>query len=169
MVPKNWPKLNKLSYKLLLVTLQIFFLFAILSKQSLAKSSGVFNYFASLRASETNVRSGPGRIYPIKFTYKIKNIPILITDEYDNWNEIRDYEGQTGWISKSLITKKRSLMIRTSKSYALMHSSRSRDSRTILKLENNVIGDYVKCLDNWCKIEVANKSGWVEKVDLFGF
>jgi SH3-like domain-containing protein len=30
------------------------------------------NYFASLRSGETNIRSGPGQNYPIKFTFKIE-------------------------------------------------------------------------------------------------
>ncbi len=137
--------------------------------KSYSKKSNSFSYFASLRASETNVRSGPGRIYPIKFTYKIKNIPVLVTDEYDNWNEISDYEGQTGWISKSLITKKRHLMIRTSKAFAKIHKSPNSNSRIIFKLENNVIGSYIKCLEDWCKMEVDGKKGWVQKNDLYGF
>lgn len=147
-----------------------FFLFL---PNSLAQSQNYqqkkFNYFVSLRSNETNVRSGPGRIYPIKFTYKAKNIPLIVIGEYDNWNEIKDYEGQTGWISKSLLTKKRSLMIRTSKSYVKMHSKQNEKSRIIYKVENNVIGKYLKCSIDWCKIEIEGKEGWIKKTYLFGY
>jgi SH3-like domain-containing protein len=126
------------------------------------------NYFSSFRASETNVRSGPGQNYPIKFTYKVKGIPVRVVSEYDNWNEVEDYEGQTGWVTQSLLTKKRTLMVRTTKSFVNMHGKDSEKSRIIYRLENNVIGDYLKCLEDWCGIKINGKKGWVLKVDLFG-
>ena len=163
-------KIDLLKHPCISSFLLILALFTVIfSSPVYASNSNSFSYFASLRSSETNVRSGPGRLYPVKFIYKIKNVPVLITDEYDNWNEIKDYEGQTGWINKSLITKKRSLMIRTSKSFAKMYKNNNNKSKVIYKLENNVIGDYIECVKNWCKIEIEGKKGWVEKNDLFGF
>ncbi len=126
------------------------------------------NYFASLRSSETNVRSGPGPNYPIKWTYKLKSIPVRVINEYDNWNEIEDYEGQSGWISQNLTTKKRTLMVRINKSFTSMHSKNSEKSRIIYYLENNVVGEYLTCVDKWCELKIKNKKGWVLKSDLFG-
>ena len=126
------------------------------------------NYFASLRAAETNVRAGPGQNYPIKFTFKLRGLPVRVINEYDNWNEIEDYDGQTGWVTQSLLTKKRTLMVRTAKTFINMHSKNNEKSRIIFRLENNVIGDYLKCLDDWCGIKVNNKKGWVPKGELFG-
>jgi SH3-like domain-containing protein len=126
------------------------------------------NYFSSLRSEETNVRSGPGQNYPIKFTFKLRGIPVRVISEYDNWNEIQDYEGQSGWVTKSLLTKKRTLMVKTSKTFVNMYSKNNEKSRIIFRLENQVIGDYLKCLDGWCGIKINNKKGWVQQVDLFG-
>ncbi|MBU6339143.1 MAG: SH3 domain-containing protein [Rickettsiales bacterium] len=126
------------------------------------------NYFASLRASETNVRSGPGQNYPIKFTYKLKSIPVRVINEYDNWDEIEDYEGQSGWVSQNLLTKKRMLMVRTSKAETVMYRKNSEKSRIIYNLENNVIGEYLACVEKWCEMKINNKKGWVLKADLFG-
>jgi SH3-like domain-containing protein len=120
------------------------------SSAQAAKQIQEVNYFASLRANETNVRSGPGQNYPIKFTFKLRGIPVRVISEYDNWNEIEDYEGQSGWVTQSLLTKKRTLMVRTSKSFVNMHGKPNEKSRIIYRLENNVIGDYLKCEDDWC-------------------
>ncbi len=143
-------------------------LFALPSISFAAKKIDEVNYFASLRSSETNVRSGPGQNYPIKFTYKLRGIPVRVISEYDNWNEIQDYEGQSGWVTQSLLTKKRTLMVRTSKSFVNMHSKTNAKSRILYRLENNVIGDYLKCAEDWCALKVSGKKGWVEKTDLFG-
>ncbi len=126
------------------------------------------NYFASLRANETNVRAGPGQNYPIKFSYRLKGIPVQVISEYDNWNEIKDYEGQSGWVMQSLLTKKRTLMIRTTKSFVNLQKKNNEKSRVLYRLENNVIGDYLKCTDGWCAMEVSGKKGWVKEEEVFG-
>ncbi len=126
------------------------------------------DYFASLRSAETNVRAGPGQNYPIKFTYKLRGIPMQVISEYDNWSEIRDYEGQSGWVTNSLLTKKRTLMVRTAKSFINLHSKNNEKSHIIYRLENNVIGDYIKCVEDWCGIKVGKKKGWVQKKELWG-
>lgn len=145
-----------------------FTLFLIPIDKSQAVKREQINYFASLRSSEANVRSGPGRIYPVKFTFRARNIPVLVVTEYDNWNEIKDYEGQTGWISKSLLTKKRSLMVRTSRNTINMHKRNNLESKVILKLQTNVIGKYLGCKEEWCKMEIDKEKGWVQKKYLFG-
>jgi SH3-like domain-containing protein len=59
-------------------------------------------------------------------------------------------------------------MVRTSKSFVNMHSKNSEKSRILYRLENNVIGNYLKCSAEWCALKINNKKGWVEKEDLFG-
>ena len=126
------------------------------------------NYFSSLRANETNVRAGPGQQYPIKFTFKLRGLPVRVISEYDNWNEIQDYEGQTGWVMQSLLTKKRTLLVRTTKQFVDMRNKNNEKSRLIYRLENNVIGNYLKCVEGWCALEIKDEKGWVKKEDLFG-
>lgn len=133
-----------------------------------AKQISEVNYFASLRAAETNIRSGPGQNYPIKFSFHLRGLPIRVVSEYDNWNEIEDYEGQKGWVNQSLISKKRNLMIQTKKKSVPLFSKNDEKSRILLNLENFVIGDYLGCVENWCNMKVENKKGWVKKSEVFG-
>lgn len=125
-------------------------------------------YFASLRATKTNVRAGPSLNYPIKFTFMMKSVPIKVIKDYQNWSEVEDYEGQTGWISKGLITKKRTVMVNISKSSINLHKKNKDNSEILLKLENSVIADYISCVKNWCAIEIQDQKGWVKRKYLFG-
>lgn len=127
------------------------------------------SYFASLRANETNVRSGPGQNYPIKFTFKLKAIPVKVVNEYDNWLEIEDYEGDAGWITQSLVTKKRMLIIRNDGGLTEMRSKNKDKSKMIYRLENNVIGEYQGCEGQRCEVKIEGKRGWVNKGELFGW
>ena len=88
------------------------------------------NYYASLRSNETNIRSGPGSNYPVKFTFKLRNLPVKIVSEYDNWYEIEDHEKSRGWVAQNLITKKRHLMTFSKKNIVDMHTKKT----LILKL-----------------------------------
>ena len=133
-----------------------------------AKQIQEVNYFASLRAGETNIRSGPGANYPVKYSFKIKHLPIRVISEYDNWCEIEDYEGSRGWVAQNLITKKRHLMTYSKNKIIEMRANNNNDSRIIYHLENYVIGEYLKCENSWCAIRVNSKKGWVEITDLYG-
>ncbi len=126
------------------------------------------NYYASFRGNETNVRAGPGQNYPVKFTYKIKGIPVRVISEYDNWNEVEDYEKQTGWVSQSLLTKKRTAMVQIKGDFINMHAKPNEKSRVIFHLENFVIVDLLGCKDSWCNIKVQGKKGWARSDFFYG-
>lgn len=148
----------------------IFLLITFNANQSFAKRNMVaVDYYASIKSKKTNVRAGPGYHYPIKFTYVVRNIPIKVINEFDNWVEIEDYENHHGWVSQSLTTKARTVMINTNKERVKMYKKPDETSKIIFYLENKVIGRYIKCNDEWCKIEINKKEGWVSKLHIFGY
>jgi SH3-like domain-containing protein len=148
----------------------LFFLIATLFsfKTFAAQQIQEVNYFASLRSNETNVRAGPSQNYPIKFTFKLRGIPIRVISEYDNWLEIEDYEGETGWLNKSLITKKRTLMVVSNSEYVNFYKKPNSKSKILYHIENNVVLDLIKCSNDWCNAKAKGKSGWIEKSEIFG-
>ena len=126
------------------------------------------NYFASLRAGKVNVRAGPSTNYPIKYTFKLRGIPVKVISHYDNWNEIEDFDKDSGWVNQNLLTKKRTIIIKTNKKFINLHLTAIEKSRILLRLENNVIADLIKCNENWCGIKVGGKKGWVQKKWIYG-
>lgn len=167
MAPQNIIK-EKILRKMAKFLYFTIFLFAIIFDCFAVRQIEEKNYFASLRGSQTNVRAGPGPQYPVKFIFKARLVPIKVLSEYDNWNEIEDYEGQTGWVSQNLLTKKRSLMVLTSKEFINMHSKKNEKSRILYKLKNFVVGEYLGCEKDWCMIKISDKKGWVKSAEVFG-
>ena len=51
-----------------------------------------------------NIRSGPGTKYDI-FYQAEKYYPVLLIDRSGNWCKIKDFEGDIGWVHKSLVSK----------------------------------------------------------------
>jgi len=132
-------------------------------------NANVFNdrtFFISLRTSEANLRTGPGREYPIKYIYKLTGYPLEVLGEYESWYNVKDKDGDEGWINQNLVTKKRMVIIINGTQ--ILYSSNNTESRPLNRLEKNVIAKYKKCKKNWCKIEVQKKSGWIEKENIWG-
>ena len=60
--------------------------------------------FVSLKASQANLRIGPGTTYPVEWTYVKRGLPLEIIQEYDNWRRVRDADGTEGWVSQALLS-----------------------------------------------------------------
>ena len=68
--------------------------------------------FVSIKSDEANLRIGSSKNYPIILQYKIKDMPVEIIDEYENWRKIIDIEGNQGWMHKSLLKGNRFAIIK---------------------------------------------------------
>lgn len=67
--------------------------------------------FASLRSHKVNIHVGPGSDFPTAWTFQRQGLPIEIIAEFDTWRQIRDMEGTTGWVHKSLLIGKRTAIV----------------------------------------------------------
>ena len=123
--------------------------------------------FVALKNEETNVRTGPGVRYPIQWVYRRDGMPVEVIEEYDLWRKIRDMEGTTGWVHKTLIEGKRHALIRGKAPRVVRIDSES-DAKPILKVEPMVIARLMECGKDWCRIQVGGRKGWIEKKYLWG-
>jgi SH3-like domain-containing protein len=123
--------------------------------------------FVSLRASEANMRTGPGEQYPIKWTYRRSGLPLEITAEYDHWRRVRDWQGTEGWMHVSMLSSRRALIIVGST--RILRTEPAQDSVPAAKLENQVIGKLLRCNkdSDWCRVEVETVSGWLRRGDFW--
>src|SRR5690606_22259481 len=61
--------------------------------------------------NEVNVRTGPGTRYPIQWVYLRRGWPVEVIEEYELWLQIRDIDGDTGWVHRNLLSGRRTLVI----------------------------------------------------------
>lgn len=122
--------------------------------------------FASLRADPVNLRTGPGTRYPIEWVYTREGIPVEITKEFDTWRRIRDWEGSEGWVHKSALTGKRTV-ITTGETRALYEDS-DKTSPIVAKILPGVVGKATACDIDWCKIAFDRVKGYMSKSDFWG-
>lgn len=123
--------------------------------------------FVSLKSDETNVRTGPGTRYPIQWVYRRSGMPVEIVEEHDLWRKIRDVEGTTGWVHKSMLDGRRHVIIKGKEARVIKNGPES-GARNVLKAEPMVSASLVECQVDWCRVQVSGRKGWIEKQYLWG-
>jgi SH3-like domain-containing protein len=122
--------------------------------------------FASLRASEVNLRRGPGERYPIEWVYRRRGLPIEIIDEFESWRRIRDHDGTIGWIHRSMLRGQRTVLVLGN----MMSLRRDPDAQApaVARLEPGVVARLETCRTIWCRVETGGYSGWLRRQDVYG-
>lgn len=124
--------------------------------------------FVSLRASEANMRAGPGEQYPIKWTYRRAGLPFEVVQEYQHWRQVRDWQGTEGWMHSSMLSGKRSVIV--TGNVRILRAEADPDSAVIARIEGKVVGRLKSCPHNldWCYIQFDNVAGWLRRNEIWG-
>lgn len=120
----------------------------------------------SLGDDEVNLRYGPGAQYPVKWIYQRAGLPVTVVDEFDVWRQIRDPDGDEGWIHQSLLSGKRQALI-TGEVRGLRRQP-DENARIVLRAEPGVIGDLLECEFDWCQVEIEGRRGWLARDEFYG-
>ncbi len=123
--------------------------------------------FVSLKSAEVNVRTGPGTRYPIQWVYRREGMPVEVIEEFDIWRKVRDIEGASGWVHKTMLDGSRNAIIR-GKEARIVRAAPEAAARAMLKVEPTVIARLVECENSWCKLQISGRKGWIEKKYLWG-
>ena len=122
--------------------------------------------FVSLRAGQVYARTGPGKQYPVRYVYQRKSMPVEVVLEYEGWRKVRDIQGAEGWVHGSLLSGKRSAIV---KQQIKLRKKPARDSRATAIAEAKTIVQLEKCIKgNWCRVSAAGYKGWIERKYLWG-
>ncbi len=122
--------------------------------------------FMSLQADEVNVRAGPGTRYPIGWVFRRRGLPVEAIGRFENWVQVRDSEGDTGWIYRNLLSSARTAIV-----FAAVQNLYRRpraDSTILLKAEPGVVVRVMACEGLWCEVEVAEVRAFIPRAGLWG-
>ena len=122
--------------------------------------------FVSLKGEPVNMRAGPGVRYPIRWVYVRRNLPLMVTAEFEFWRRVRDVDGAEGWIHKSLLRGRRMAIV-TADGQMLRVEPRA-DAPPAAEAERGVIAELVACQGEWCRVEAGEVSGWLPRSAIFG-
>ena len=123
--------------------------------------------FVSIKFSKVNMHTGPFYTSPKKWVFTRKGEPVEITAEFEQWREIRDKQGDEGWVHESKLSGHRMVII-TGKKSQIIYKKPDRHSPLMALLEPEVRADLDECHKEWCRVEVSNHKGWIERTHLWG-
>lgn len=124
-------------------------------------------YFASIKSSQVNLRTGPNLRYPIKWTFLKSGEPVEVVAKFDAWRKIIDQTGEEGWIHLSMISNKRLAVVIGNK-LINMYKNNDLNSRIIAKFEPEVRVKLNKCHNEWCLVEYNKIKGYISRNNLWG-
>ena len=124
-------------------------------------------YWASIASGQAMMRTGPGRNYPGIWLYQRRDLPVKVVQVYETWRKIEDPDGQQGWMLVTMLSDKRSAIIRPGPARDLRNKP-DPASHVAYKAEPGVVGKIEQCREGWCKITIAKREGFVAIGDLWG-
>ncbi len=126
--------------------------------------------FVSLKSDRVNVRIGPSRDYEIAWTFVRSGLPVEIIQEFDNWRRIRDWEGAEGWVFHSLLSGRRTALVKPweESGNVPIRVTPNSNAPIVAELEPNVLAGVSECEAGWCKVSGSDWAGWIDQSRLFG-
>jgi SH3-like domain-containing protein len=124
-------------------------------------------YWASIASGEAMMRTGPGKNYPGIWLYKRRDLPIRVVKTYPNWRMIEDPEGTRGWMLVTLLSDRRTAMVKTGETRPI-HERPDPSSRVAYLAEPGVVGRIETCSNRWCRIKIGKREGHVRTSDIWG-
>ena len=138
--------------------------------QAAEKSTEPVPRFVSLRADTVNLRTGPGIRYPIEFVYRRKGYPLEIVAEFEEWRQVRDWQGTEGWVQQRMVTGTRNVIVQGGQ--RILRQSAAEAAAPVAKLDPGVVAHLIECRDGWCRIEVPSAGGdvrgWLGESEIWG-
>jgi SH3-like domain-containing protein len=124
--------------------------------------------FVSLRTDPINLRTGPGVRYPVDWVYVRRRLPVEIIAEFDTWRQIRDPDGTEGWVHQTMLSGRRTAVIKVPS--GVLRREGSDTAAVIAHLEKGVIVAVQRCpaSTDYCRIEVNGIQGWLKRDQVWG-
>ena len=122
--------------------------------------------FVSLRFGTVNLRTGPGRKYPIEWVYRRRGLPVEVIRDLDTWRRVRDRWGTVGWIHVSNLIGRRTVLI--GPKIVMLREDPDEAARGVARAEAGAIARLEKCAGAWCRISADGHTGWVRRTAVWG-
>ena len=152
--------------RLLRVLLASFVFGAPLASAAESEANQKVPRFVSLRSDQANLRVGPGENYPIDWVLTRKDMPVEIIRQFENWRMIRDWQGTEGWVHERMVAGKRAVVVKGG--IRTLHRQPDPASPAVARAEPGVVARLLECRADWCRVEAAENTGWVQRGDLWG-
>jgi SH3-like domain-containing protein len=113
----------------------------------------------AVSAADANIRSGPGPNQDVLWKVE-KYYPIEVFETSGVWLHFKDYEGDNGWIHKSLVDKTPSVV--TKQNGCQLRAGPGAEQPVLIKVDKGIPFKVLKRDGRWIHVEHADgDKGWL--------
>ena len=113
----------------------------------------------AVSATDANIRSGPGPNQDVLWKVE-KYYPIEVVETSGVWLRFKDYEGDSGWIHKSLVDKTSTVV--TKQNGCQLRAGPGNDQQVLIKIDKGIPFKVLKREGRWIQVEHADgDKGWL--------
>lgn len=142
-------------------------LLTVLPSSALSAQEKEVPYWASLRASEVNMRVGPSEDFPIAWVYRRAGLPVRVLRVREGWRLVEDPDGVRGWVVARLLNPARGAIVQ-GKGLASMRAGPGEGTTLRWRLQPGVVLKLQSCANDWCRVSYENRQGYVRGDRLWG-
>ena len=115
--------------------------------------------YASVMKDGVNIRAGASEKDEILWEV-FKDFPLQVLQRQGDWTQIKDFEGDTGWIFSALLAKKQTVIVKVQ--VANLRSGPGQNYEPVATVKSGVVFDLLKREGDWLQLRHADgTNGWI--------
>ena len=123
-------------------------------------------YWASVNQPEAIMRRGPSTEMRAMWNYRRVDLPLKVIAVHDDWRQVQDPGGITGWMHRRLLTGRRTAIVIDD--VQAMRTSPEANAPVAYRAEPGVVGRITDCSNGWCMFDVRGQAGWISTDGIWG-
>ena len=141
-------------------TFQRFFLGTVVALFILSLSAPCIGAeYVSVKKDGVNIRSGPSTKSNVIWQV-FESFPLEVLKREGKWASVVDFEGDKGWIYESLISSKKTVIVKVET--ANMRSGSSTTDSVVASVKKGVVFEVLDMNGEWMKLRYKNEiTGWI--------
>ncbi|MBV9992091.1 MAG: hypothetical protein JOZ72_12465 [Alphaproteobacteria bacterium] len=124
-------------------------------------------HYASLKSDKVYLREGPTFKHRVLFVYQRRNYPLQVLAAYDSWRRVRDVDGAVGWVSQTMLSDARTVLV-VGKGRAALRSAPVPNASVSADADPGVVARLKACKPRFCQITVEGVTGWIGRDRIWG-
>ena len=122
--------------------------------------------YVSQRAEKAYLREGPSYAHRVLWEYRHRGYPFAVIAEFDVWRRVRAPDGTVGWMSHSMLSDQRTVLVTGKERVKLLEEP---DGGKVTALADpGAIARLRACTRDACRVHGEGVDGWIAKNRIWG-
>lgn len=122
--------------------------------------------YVSQRTDKAYLREGPSYAHRVLWQYRHRGYPFAVIAEFDIWRRLRAPDGTVGWMSHSMLSDQRTVLV-TGKGRAKLYATPD-GGKLVALADPGAVAGLFACAPKACRVRGKDIDGWIAKDRIWG-